>query len=238
MRELGSWVSKINDSSFEDRTAELNAVLSNFGSISEEAANIAKVIAENREFQKLSYLTHLHYIPKKERYPETLRLFSFKSPVVAVKHKKLPLILAVAEDFPEKGFIEDFPAVKSRFAVKQSLGWARAVSHMNESEKKDLENLIIEGIESYRKTLSSGQQWLSDFIRAGKDFSVMGFAINIPYINVERKFGPTDTLWVHAWATPQLLLRHRTLPAIMIVGPSIRLDENIFGDRSMEGYTG
>lgn len=238
MRELGAWVSKINDASYADRVSQLNAVLTNFANISPEAARVAKVIEDNREFEKLSYLTHLHYIPKKERYPDTVRLFSFSTPVVAVKHKKLPLILALSDSLPDKGFIEHLPDVKKRFTVKQSLGWVKAVSHMTEGEKRELEDLIIKGIESYRKSLTPGQEWLSDFIRSGKDFTVTGFAVNIPYINIERRFGPTDPLWVHAWGTPQLLLAHRKLPVIMIVGPSIRLDENIFGDRSMEGYTG
>lgn len=238
MKELKPWAEKQSSNDFRDRVATMNAVLENFGSLSAKAENLVKSIEDQKEFRKLSYLTHLHYIPLDKKYPDTAQLIRFDRPMVAVSHKKLPLIVAVGDKFVSKGVPQLISDMEKSFEVKQNLGWVRAVSHMNREEKNKLADLIIEGIKSYRQSKSSQEKWLTDFIRDEKEFKLLGFAVNIPYINVDSKWGDTKPLWIHPWGTPQLLLWIKGLPAIMIVGPTIRLNENIFGDRSMEGYTG
>jgi len=99
-----------------------------------------------------------------------------------------------------------------------------------------LVKLIIEGIRAQRK--GSSQAWLSDLIEGGKEFEVLGFAGNAPYINVDKAFGDTKPVWVHPWGIPALWLRHKQFPGMMMASPTIRLNENIRGERNMEGYTG
>lgn len=238
MKELKPWAEKQSSNDFRDRIATMNAVLSNFGELSPKAENLTKSLENQKEFRKLTYLTHLHYIPMEKRYPNTAQLIRFERPMVAAAHKKLPLIIAVGDEFVSKGVPHLISDMEKSFEVKQNLGWVKAVSHMDRGEKEELADLIIEGIAAHRKNKTPQEKWLSDFIQDEKEFKILGFAVNIPYINVDSKWGDTKPLWIHPWGTPQLLLWIKGLPAIIIVGPTIRLNENIFGDKNMEGWTG
>lgn len=238
MKELKAWAEKASSDSFPDRVSVMNAVLTNFAYKSREAEKIADAVSDQKEFRKLSYLTHLHYIPMDKTKKDSAELLSFNRPMVAVNHKKLPLILSVSDRTIPSSLAHPIKDMEKSFSIKQNLKWIKAVSHMNREEKEKLKDLILEGIETYRVRKNINETWLSDFIRSEKDFKIVGFAINIPYINIDKKWGDTKPLWMHPWATPQLLLKHKRLPCIMIVGPSIRLNENVMGDKSMEGYTG
>jgi hypothetical protein len=156
-----------------------------------------------REFEKPSFLTHLHTIPYRASKPGKVSHIKFPEPVMAVKHKKLPLIIAIARNnkiLSGKGSQEDAPKVATGFNPKQVLSWVEVVSYMSPSEKKELRGLLIDGIRDQRpkenKNLSSrkNQTWLSDFVDGEKEFETIGFAANAPYINVDKSYGDTKPI--------------------------------------------
>lgn len=234
------WVDKIYDQDVNARLRELNRVLNSFAGLSRLSEKLGEALADLKEFEKPSFLTHLHTVPMKGGAPGKVKHLKFTSPVVAVKHKTLPLVLAVGKNksVMSSGPEVSFDKVDSDFEIRQCLSWVDVVSRMNLSEKKNLANLILAGLVAQRKGKRSDEVWLSDFIAKGREFKIVGFAANAPYINVDRKWGDTKPIWVHPWGIPALLLKHKTLPIIMMVSPAIRLNENMLGDKSMEGYTG
>jgi len=240
MAEYAAWVDRIYAQAKDARVKELEKIISAFSARSKTAYNLAEALSDLKEFEKPSFLTHLHEVPLKGGKPGTLEHWKFAGPVLAVKHKKLPLILAVAKD--NKAFTgkknESLDSIEKDFDIRQVLSWTNVVSRMTSKQKSKLASLLIDGIGTQKKTKKPEEVWLSDFIEGEKEFRVIGFAANAPYINVDRAFGDTKPIWVHPWGIPSLLLKHKTLPVIMMVSPAIRLNENLLGSRNMEGYTG
>lgn len=239
MADYSKWVDRIYESSTEARLGEIDHILNKFGRLSQKASDLAEAISDLKEFEKPSFLTHLHEVPLKKVKPGFIGFMKFPGPVVAVKHKRLPLVLAVSKhrkDFASK--YVSYESVEKDFDIRQILSWANAVSYMTTPEKKQLAKLLITGIERQRKSKASDETWLSEFISSQKEFTIEGFAANAPYINVDKNYGDTKPIWVHPWGIPALLLKHKTLPVIMMVSPAIRLNENLLGSNNMEGYTG
>lgn len=234
------WVDKIYDQKAEARLDELNRVLNSFAELSETAEKFGEALADLEDFEKPSFLTHAHMVPLRGGKPGMVRHMKFSSPVVAVKHKTLPLVAAVARNRSvlSAGKDERCEEVESDFDIRQCLSWVNVVSHMTLPEKKQLVRLLLSGLVAQRKGKKSDERWLSDLIQDGKEFQVIGFAANAPYINVDRKWGDTRPIWVHPWGIPAIMLRHKRLPILMMVSPAIRLNENLLGSKSMEGYTG
>lgn len=236
-----SWVDTIYDEKESDRVGTINAVLDSFAQKSKKAEGLADAVTDLKEFEKPSFLTHVHFVPMKGCREGIIEHMMFSGPVVAVKHKKLPLVLAIAKDnktIPSAGYAETMASVEDGFDIKQLLSWSNTVSYLSDSEKKSLSDLLIDGIKAQRRGKKESDVWLSDFVRSGKEFRVIGFAANAPYINVDRAYGDTRPIWVHPWGIPALLLRHKELPVILMISPAIRLNENLLGNKNMEGYTG
>jgi hypothetical protein len=233
------WVDKAYARSLDERLKMLGTVTAGFSKFGKKAAELARQMEDLEDFEKTSFLTHLHIVRLDESHPGLVEHVKFSSPVYAAKHKTLPMVIAIADrwaPFREHGKLVKFEDSAKGLGIKQVLSWTRVVSAMKSAEKQKLAQLTIDGIRAQK----SGEYpvWLSDMIEAGKEFEIVGFAGNAPYINVDKTFGDTKPVWVHPWGIPALLLRHRQFPAMMIVSPTIRLNENIRGERNMEGYTG
>lgn len=240
MAAYSPWVDEVYEQKTDERIAALDRLLSAFANKGKQAESLAEALSDLKEFEKPSFLTHLHVIPMTGATKDgSVEAIHFKEPVFAVKHKKLPVLVAVAKGkIPARGKRESQEELEKGYDIKQALSWSEVVSRMAPKEKKDLVGLLIQGIVDHRKKKADGDVWLSDLISSEREFKIEGFALNAPYINVDKAYGDTQPIWVHPWGIPALLLRHRTLPVIMMVSPAIRLNENLMGSRNMEGYTG
>lgn len=237
MKELASWVSDTLKYSIKEKEDIVNGILEEFGSLSKEAMEIAKDIEAQREYRKLSFITHLYYVPITNSRKNKVNLLRFNAPAIMVSHRSLPILMVIHnESLSNK--VSSIDDIESSFTIKQNLSWIKVLSHMNPTEKRELFFKLIDGIKFYRKRKDAGKKWLSDFLVNENEFTLVGFSVNISYINVDPKWGDTNVLWIHPWGTPQLLMNHENLPCMIIVGPSIRLNENILGEKNMEGYTG
>lgn len=231
------WVDQMYSAPTAERLTAMDGVLEELASTGAEGNALADSLGDPKEFEKPILLGYLHYSSIHQK-PGTLTHLKFPHLTLALKHKRLPMIIVVSRNEPVVGKNIHIEAMKKSMGVLQALSYAHALPKMSVKEKGRLRELVIEGIRSYRKDNAKGRQWLSDYLRTNKDFSFLGFAINLPYINVDSSTGDTKSFWVHAWGTPQLLFSHKRLPAMMIVGPSVRLDENILGETNMTGFTG
>lgn len=231
------WVDDAYSADTAERKACAEHVLSFLANKGTEGKKLADSLVDAKEFAKLSFVGYLNYIDLHHNIAHEICNIAFTAPTIALKHRKLPLIVIVSEEkIPEAKYIK-IKENKKSLGVTQLLSYIDVISQMDVEEKNKLYALCIEGIRVYRKEKKS-DKWLSDYLDSGKDFNFLGFSANFPYINVDPKFGDTKSLWIHAWGTPQLLFQHKQLPVMMIVGPSVRLDENVLGERNMLGFTG
>jgi len=249
--DYAPWVDKVYDQNVKDREGEIQSVLSDLakkGSMEKknlvdrqsiDAFDLAQSLVDMNEFEKPSFMTHLHTVPMSGR-ADYVRYTQFPEPVVAVKHKRLPLVLAVANKRSTftGGKQEPIDGLNERFDIKQILSWATPVSHMKLPEKTKLAKILLDGISIQRKSKDGDEVWLTDFLSKQKSFKLAGFALNAPYINVDRSYGDTRPIWVHPWGIPTLYYLDDKLPVTMMISPALRLNENLLGSRNMEGYTG
>lgn len=234
------WVERLYSAPLEKRMEAVDTTLSEFAERGERAERIAHALADNKEFEKLSLLGYLHYTPLTTTAAKGyIHHWKFDEPVIAAKHRTLPMILAVSRRFPTQIRKVLISSMKDSMGPVQALSYTETLSRMGKEAKEALFIKIMNGVKSYRGTTQSGgKKWLTDYLTEGKDFKFAGFVANLPYINLDKDYGETDTFWVHSWGTPQLLFMDKHLPVIMLVGPSIRLDENVLGHKDMTGFTG
>jgi hypothetical protein len=58
-----------------------------------------------------------------------------------------------------------------------------------------------------------------------EDCDIVGIAPNIQYIRVEGSSELLKPWWIHPFSSPTILAKHKTLPLMIIVGPSIQKDK-------------
>lgn len=237
-QNYNTWVDTYSKMSTSDRKKNIEEILGAIAQTSDEAQKIVESFTDPKEFEKISMLGYMHFVPLESCEPDKVAHLKFKTPVVAMKHKKLPIIMAMGKTLPDHCAFVSIDAAKPSMGVDQLLSYNKTLSKMSKAEKSHLFNLTIKGIQTYRDSKNAGKEWLSDYLVKNKDFTFKGFALNLPYINVDPAYGDTRSFWVHAWGTPQLLFSHKRLPVMIITGPSVRLDKNVLGDTNMTGYTG
>lgn len=233
-----TWFDSVYKASDSKRVELVEDVLSDFAMLDKTAENLARSMADNKEFKKFIIPSHIHYVPATQK---GIFRAEMTKPCVGAMHKRLPLLIIVHNpDSKMEIQDESFEEIQKEFPIAQSLSWAKTVSNLSSKDKEELFDLLVEGIRAHRKENKnpSGGKWLSDVIKSQSDFKLVGYSMNIPYLNVEKRHGNTRPLWIHPWGTPQMYLQHRKLPVTMIAGPSIRLDENVLGDKNMLGFTG
>lgn len=89
---------------------------------------------------------------------------------------------------------------------------------------------------------------LTDVLLDKSKFDLVGFSANLHYVkHALRKDDVEEDLhsvFVHPWATPKLLFKHKTLPVVIIVGEDLRLDDNVLNEvakntkQEVRGFTG
>lgn len=252
MAEYSPWVDEIYEGSLEEREKALNHVVQKFAKHSEKANALAAAVANLEEFEKPSFMTHVHLVRMNSGEAGKIEHMKFEKPAFAVKHKKLPVVFIMGESeetFRGPRSLHEKSEIDQTFDIPQVLSWPEVVSRASKGEKEKLKDMIVEGIRDHRSKSNPKEKknfapsrketrWLSDLVSDGREFEVVGFAANAPYINIDKDYGDTQPIWVHPWGVPTLLLKLKGNPAMMMVGPAIRLNENFLGDRSMEGYTG
>lgn len=220
-----------------DRLSFINKALQNFSNINSASAELSKSLVDKKEFTKPILISHLHFTSDKVQKPGQIQLLKFEDVTVGLKHSRLPMILAFTSSLPQAKNVA-IAENKTFSGIKQLLSYTDTLSKMTPGEKDELFEATIEGIRSYRSENSDKKvtNWISDYLESGKDFKFLGFVADLPYINVDPSTGDTRTFWMHAWGTPQLLFSHHNLPIMMIIGPSLRLDENVLGQKNMVGF--
>lgn len=231
------WVDEMYTAPQHEREELIQELLHKFSKLSGEGKKIVESLEDKKEFEKPILLAYMHFTAKGSQAKGTLSHLKFPQVALAMKHKKLPLIFVVSGEIPNAKSVE-IEEMKGSMGIPQVLTFTETLSRMGSSDKDKMFDLIIEGIRSYRPAKSKDDKWLSDYLISNSDWKFLGFSANLPYLNVDPSTGDTKNFWIHAWGTPQLLFSHRRLPAMMIAGPSVRLDENVMGERNMTGFTG
>jgi hypothetical protein len=239
MENYESWADNIIPLSENDREQIAENVLNDFVKYGKKAKELANAIADKKEFEYYAFNTHLHFIPIKEGKSGKAEHIKWKKPHLIVKHKKLPLAIIIGPQFTKplsKTVLVH--SISKGMEIKQHLEWVNAVSKMSIVRKKALYQLLLAGIRSHRRKKKPGERWLSDFLENNQEFILKGFCVNCCYLRMEGDKDQIEPLWIHPWGTPQILFTHRDFPAMMVVGPALRLHQNIFGQKDMIGYTG
>lgn len=91
-------------------------------------------------------------------------------------------------------------------------------------------------------------QNLADLLNDKNKFDLIGFSANLHYIKSLLRKGDTqedaECVFVHPWASPKLLFKHKTLPVIFIVGDDLLLDDSAINEVDkndkvdVRGFTG
>ena len=117
--------------------------------------------------------------------------------------------------------------------IKESLKWVYTMIMSKPARRKEWVKLIIEGIRSYRGENAQdkkGAVWLSDVIQDDSKWEVIGFSVHEAYVRLDGSEDETNCMFIHPWGTPPLLLKHKTLPIIMTVGPGIRWNDTVLNE--------
>lgn len=147
--------------------------------------------------------------------------------------------------------------------VPQALKWVKTMLDTPQKEREGWVKMILSGIRSnpasyisptdkgdLKEKISRASKELNNLVDyiTSTDFDIMGFAPNVSYIRVTGSKSYLDALWIHPFSSPTLVVKHKTLPVIMLVGASLQKDKStiyeippnskeIF-DNPVEGYTG
>lgn len=239
MNNWNSWAEEIMEMPAKERVLIAEEILSKLSEYGPQAEKLAEAIGDRNEFDYYAFNTHLHYVPYKERTPGSVDLCRWKKPHLIVKHKKLPLTIIVGDAY-QRPFSakQSIKSISKNSPVPQHLSWVEAVSRLSTQQKQILRDKIMDAIRSYRKNKNKNELWLSDFLEKSKEFTLKGFCVNCNYVRMDGDSDSIESLWIHPWGSQQLLFTHRDFPAMMIVGPTLRLNENLVGESDMVGFTG
>jgi hypothetical protein len=147
--------------------------------------------------------------------------------------------------------------------VEQALGWVETMLATPQKERITWVDTILKGIRSNSATYvypqsknqnpsacKSTAKELDNLVKyiSSDDFEIMGFAPNIGYLRVRGSKEFLDAWWIHPFSSPTLVVKHKKLPVIMLVGPSIQKDRSTIYEieahgkdiltNPVEGYTG
>lgn len=148
--------------------------------------------------------------------------------------------------------------------VEQALSWVETMLATPQKQRVEWVNTILNGIKSNTasyvypnvkaqqeksllKSTAKELAALVDYIKSD-DFEIMGFAPNLGYLRVKGSADYLDAWWIHPFSSPALVVKHKKLPVIMLVGASIQKDRSTIyeieahskhiSNNPVEGYTG
>jgi len=64
---------------------------------------------------------------------------------------------------------------------------------------------------------------------------MIGLGVNACYVRVNGDKELLNSLWVHAFGSPVLMLKHKKLPVIVLAGPGIRYNSSILQEHGIDG---
>lgn len=146
--------------------------------------------------------------------------------------------------------------------VEQALSWVETMLVTPQKGRIEWVETLLSGIQSNaaslvfpdhqgkdaKKALETAKKETRNLVKMLKsdEFEIMGFAPNVQYLRVRGAKPFLESWWIHPFSSPTLVAKHRFLPVIMLVGPSLQKDRStiyeVDGGRIMsnpvEGYTG
>lgn len=232
------WLDSIYKAKYDERVDAADKVINSLTS-NKEGSKYVDSFLDEKEFVKTQFIPYQYYVPMGKTLENRCAHLKFPSPVIARKHKRLPMIFLMSKMEGFKSDIVPIDYVENYGKdLRQILEYAKPLSYMDQVEKEDLKDILIEGVRSYRGQNSKKDGWFSDYLESNNDFNLLGFSLTHSYINVDKETGDTAPLWVHPWGAPCLFYQHKRQPLFMVTGPCLRLDENVFGQKNMIGFTG
>ena len=118
--------------------------------------------------------------------------------------------------------------------VKWSLSWVNTLVNSSKKIREEWVKIIIEGIRSYRNEKEDKGKYLSDVLVDENEYEMIGLGVNACYVKVDGPKELLNALWVHAFGSPVLMLKHKKLPVIVLAGPGIRYNSSILQEHGID----
>lgn len=135
--------------------------------------------------------------------------------------------------------------------VKEYADWVYSMINNPLERRKAWVKEIFETLKKSKGSKKSNPKEIENLTELLNDksiFDLVGFSANLHYVkHALRKDDEEEDLhsvFVHPWATPKLLFKHKTLPVVIIVGEDLRLDDNVLNEveknvkQEVRGFTG
>lgn len=133
--------------------------------------------------------------------------------------------------------------------IIEMLEWARILAQSDKNFRKKLADEILKSLKDFSEhgeghfDKSAGAELFNEF--SSSDYQIVGFAPNVSYIKADGTSEDLHALFVHPWAAGTLLLKHKTLPFVVMTNPGIRwgksylkeMPENSDVAQDVEGLT-
>jgi hypothetical protein len=123
--------------------------------------------------------------------------------------------------------------------VVQFLDWIDIVARSSVAYRRKIKDAILDGITRFNSRTDSQTKEGLELAKSlrGSEFEEIGFSLNINYVKIDSKQAALlRPIWVHAWATPKILYKHKKLPILVIAGPDLRFNDSIIGEISVNDY--
>lgn len=120
----------------------------------------------------------------------------------------------------------DWNRTTFRVMMMNILTWAVTLLDAEESERKEILDLVFTSIETFKKGEISKEG--KDAVRFLKEeCKIVGFIPQVTYIMPkERGDGSLECFWEHPFSIPTILAKHKTLPFLIISNGNIDFDDS------------
>jgi hypothetical protein len=129
---------------------------------------------------------------------------------------------------------------KDRNGVVQMLSWVDAVLSSTSEYRRRLVKQALSDIETYKSVTDQPTPQglaLADLLRNPKEFELVGIVPNLMYIRVEGDREDLEPVWIHPWALPMLVFKHKKTCSMVIAGASQRWNETALQEIPMNRST-
>lgn len=144
------------------------------------------------------------------------------------------------------------------------LMWLDTLLASNKAERRDFLNSLLEGIKNYGAKIVRPKiaapphnqfpelidtNWeikeedpdavaLSNDLKSEKKWSFIGFAPNTMYVKATGTEEELQSVWVHPYAVPALVYKHKSLPLIIYASPTIEFNKSVLEEIDANVYNG
>ena len=215
------WVFDFSKSTNSERKKFKDLVLSR---IPDE--ELRRNLASNA-FVPIGFVPCLRLIPKSEDH---LRIYVFSEPGVLLKHKFSPSLVVVYTGgiIKERGE-KDFGA-KTENGVVSYLSWAKTYAKSPKKDRKDLENLVFDGLRAYsdekevNSSTSEGKKIVEFF--QGNSVELLGVTPLVEYFTIDDRGDEQEALFVHPFGGITLCYKSKNDPCLFLVNPALRYNDS------------